>query len=193
MLKEKILELKEKGFTQTQISKTLGISSSTVCYHLNPNILKNILKRRKDRDKLPITSVFKDKEIEVPTQIVCWKVAEAKALTRLIELGYEVFTPFITGGEIDLIAYKDDKSYRIQIKSISPKKNSISVCTMRTNTNYKKFKRVSYTNIDFFLIYDGANIYKIDNDTNIQSITLSYKIPKNNQVRKIRMAKDYIF
>lgn len=195
MLKEKILELSNSGITQAEIARMLNITSGTVCYHLNPNILKTILERRRNKTKNKIPTINKniDKEISVVKQPVCWKVAEAKAVVRLIELGYEVFTPFITGGEIDLVAYKNKDSYRVQVKSISPKKNSITISTLRNSVNFKKHSSSKYTNIDFFLIYDGTNIYKVDASDEMKSITLSYSVPKNNQFHKIHMAKDYIF
>lgn len=197
MLKQKVLELLQLGKTQAEIARELNISSGTVSYHANPNSLAKVLARRKERNsqKAPFTLILKDKEIDVESKQVCWKVAEAKALARLLELGYEVFTPFTGGGEIDLIAYKDNISYKVQVKSTSPKPNDkgIYVELMRSSVNYKKRVFSVYTNIDFFLIYDGTNIYKIDPEEGIKSLSLAYKAPINNQVEKIKMAKDYIF
>lgn len=122
---------------------------------------------------------------------VNWKYAEAICNARLIELGYSTFLPFTTSEEIDIIAIKDKKVYKIQIKSITPKGNTISLHLARNASNYKKHISKPYTNIDFFLIYDGINIYKIYPD-NSTAVTLRYKPTKNNQSKGIKMASDHI-
>jgi len=59
-------------------------------------------------------------EIDIEIKKVNWKHAEALCHARLIELGYETFVPFVGGGEVDLIAMKEGKLLRIQVKSVSP-------------------------------------------------------------------------
>jgi len=132
--------------------------------------------------------------IDIEIKKVNWKHAESICHTRLIELGYETFIPFIGGGEVDLIAMKEGKLVRIQVKSVSPtNKQKVKVNTYRSSINYKQHKYELYKYIDWFLIYDGTNIYKIENKEPSTHITLRYTLPKNNQNEGIRMASDYIF
>ena len=51
-LKEQILELKTKGYSYQQITKTLGCSKSTVSYHLGENQKEKALKRLKNQRKM---------------------------------------------------------------------------------------------------------------------------------------------
>jgi len=198
-LQEKILALSSSGLTASQISKTIPCASSTVFYYLNPESKEHILSRRRQRNKNKLfLHPYLDKEINIEIKKVDWRHAEAVCLTRLIELGYEVFVPFNGGGEIDLIAYKDFVSYRIQIKSVSPiKKEYICIPVSRQISNRYLPNRSTlstkpYENIDFYMIYDGTNIYKINFDKNITNITLRYKVPANQQIIDIKMARDYI-
>ena len=196
-LKDKILNLKLQGIKQSEIAKLLNCSTGTVSYHCNPEVKKRTIIKKRIRNQMKRsnnkeTHPYLHKELSIEPKQVCWKHAEAVCVSKLIEKGYEIFMPFNGGGEIDLIAYKDSKLYRVQIKSISPKSRGfIDIDLTRNSLNYKKRISSPYTNIDFFLIYDGYNIYKVTDKVN--NIVLRYKIPRSNQVHNIRMAKDYIF
>lgn len=48
-MKEKIIELREKGYSYSQIVEELGCSKSTVSYHLNEDTKKKVTKRTKER------------------------------------------------------------------------------------------------------------------------------------------------
>jgi Holliday junction resolvase-like predicted endonuclease/predicted transcriptional regulator len=197
-LKEQILELSGNGMTKTEIAKMLNCASSTVSYHCSPEVKQNVIdkKRIRNNSKANVNnkSIFDEKSIDIIVKPVDWKCSEAICNLKLIELGYDTYIPFIGGGEIDLIATKDNVVYRIQIKSIAPRnKDSICIDLSRNSINYKSAARKKYENIDFFLIYDGTNIYKFDFDIKVMSITLRYTVPKNNQIDKIKMAHDYIF
>jgi len=194
ILKEQIIELKNQGIKQCEIAKQLNCSTSTVHHHLDPNSSSKIKKRRSKYKKSKPINIYANKTLDITPCEVCWKYAEAICNTRLIELGYETFIPTITGCEIDLIAYKDNKLYRIQIKSTSPKNTeSCYIKTTRETSRDPKNRYSAYTNIDWFLIYDGNHIYKLDDLTNIKSgITLRYLPPKINSFHT-KMAKDYIF
>ena len=195
-LKTQILELRDKGLRQYQIAEQLNCSTGTVSYHCNPNTKKKALDRKQlnRKSKILPLHIHAGKEISVQIKQVCWKHAEAICVARLIELGYEVFTPFNGGGEIDLVAMKDKQLFKIQVKSVSPTNNEkIVISTVRTVVNYKSSKTSPYENIDFYLIYDGTNVYKINNTETIKHITLRYSLPTNRQVEHICMAKDYIF
>ena len=48
-MKEKSIELREKGYSYSQIVEELGCSKSTVSYHLNEDTKKKVTKRTKER------------------------------------------------------------------------------------------------------------------------------------------------
>lgn len=193
MLKDKILKLKEQGYIQSEIARILNCSTGTVSYHVNPQTKEKALQRKRKTSKPKELHFLLEKEITVEQKSVCWKHAEALCLSKLIELGYEVFTPFTGGGEIDLLAYKYGIFYKVQVKSVSPtNKSFIDIYATRSSINYKSSKNVPYENIDFFMVYDGTNIYKIMRNEINASFTLRYKIPKNNQVKNVKMASEYV-
>lgn len=201
-LKEQILKLKEEGKSLRDISKLLGCSGGTVSYHCNPKVKEKVLARKRINDRakaenrVVIPSIPLEKEIVIVMKPVDWKYGEAICNARLVELGYDTYMATISGGEIDIVAIKDNIVYRVQVKSITPTNNeSIKLSLERNSVNYKERKTKKYENIDFFLIYDGNNIYKVDFD-DVKSkggITLRYKVTKSNQKEKIKMASDYIF
>lgn len=197
-LKQQILQLKQQGLKQSDIAKQLKCSTGTVSYHCNPEVKSKIINKKRQKRKLQKSSSispYLSKEINIDIKSVNWKYAEILCQARLTELNYEIFIPSITGGEIDFIAYKNSNYYRIQVKAISPiKKNYISIKLHRKSGSYNNPKSINYTNIDWFLIYDGTNIYKVNKSyiNNNKNLTLRYKIPANNQIDNITMAYDFI-
>jgi Holliday junction resolvase-like predicted endonuclease len=190
-LKSQILDLKSKGIPQYKIAEILGCSSGTVSYHCNPSVKeKAVLKKRIKRNEKQSTSSFLlPKELNIELKTVDWRHAELVVNARLVELGYDTFIPSVSGGEIDLIAHKDGNCYRIQIKSASPTKSTATIHFQRRTRN----SLYRYENIDWFLIYDGTNVYKFNFSEVNSSIKLRYRIPLNNQIDKVFMASDYIF
>lgn len=194
-LRQQILNLKDLRIKQCDIAKQLGCSSGTVSYHCNPAVKKNILDKKRIRIKSsqPIVHPLLSKEISIEPKEVDWKYSEALCNAKLVEMGYETFIPFIGSGEIDLVAYKNSKFHRIQIKSVSPTNNrKIDINFERRPVNFHSTKTKPYENIDIFLVYDGTNIYKIDRNLVHTSICLRYRVPTSNQIKTIHMASDYI-
>lgn len=193
-LKEEIFDLKKQGIKQCDIARKLNCSTGTVSYHCNPEVKKKAISkkrlRRKQQEAKP--HPYLNKEIDIELKKVNWRHAEAICNARLIELGYETFIPTVAGGEIDLIAYKDNKIYRIQVKGPSPNKQYLPVHSSRQIGNNTSGKRAPYTNIDWILAYDGTNIYKIEYIDKMQT-NLRYRVPISGQVDLIHMASDYIF
>lgn len=199
-LKEQIIKLHDEGVINKDISEKLNCSTAVVSYHLDPNRSEKLKERRennrKNSPKIKKPHPLHDKQISINIVPVCWKYAEMICIAKLTELGYDVFSPVCGGGEIDFIIHNDNYMYRVQVKSITPVNNEfISLSLSRNSVNYKSRVSSNYTKIDWFLIFDGNNIYKIESkelgkNTNL---TLRYKLPINNQTTKIKMAKDYIF
>ena len=199
-LKEQILTLRKDKLTHREIAEKLNCGLSTVGYHLCPKTRQGAINRGKIRRKKlqalpkPVHPLIK-KEIQISIQKVDWKHAETFCIAELTKLKYEVFLPVISNGEIDFIAYKDNKTYRIQVKAVSPKNKYFLPCTLvrKTSNGSNCVKNIAYTNIDWFLIYDGTNIYKINRNEINGSINLRYKVPApNNNGKKVHMASDYI-
>lgn len=68
-------------------------------------------------------------------------LAESKAMSEFIKLGFFVFTPFSEASPVDFIAYMDEPKmmYRIQVRSTSSVRNkSYSVDLRSTNPMYNK-------------------------------------------------------
>lgn len=196
-LKEQIFQLKSSGISQAEIAKTLGCTSGTVSYHCSERVRDNIRNKRRVRrmlSKTPFVHSLLDKEIPIPIiGSIDWKYAEAFCISKLVLNGYDVFIPINGGGEIDCIAVKDSKSYNVQIKSSAPVKDRVVFALMRNSVNFHHGSSKPYTCIDFFLLFDGVNVFKLDFDENIKGIAFRYKVTSNNQVDKINMASDYLF
>lgn len=201
-LKTKILELKSQGISQKEIAHKLNCSEGTVSYHCNPSVKEKALSRKKmtttlsRRQKLAKKRKFyKDKELILPAKEVNWKHAEVMCAARLTELGWEVFVPLNHGTESDFIIHKNGVIKRCQVKSHSKDNIECMYIQLRRMTNHTSNTSTSpYTQIDWFLIYDGYHVYKVDNsETADLSVSLRYLAPKNyGGSGTIRMASDYI-
>ena len=78
-------------------------------------------------------------------------LGELKVTSELIKKGYAVFTEVGDLSRIDLIAWKDDKLIKIQVKSLASKNGSIEIHNYKSGPNY----RYKYTkeDVDIFAIY----------------------------------------
>ncbi len=135
------------------------------------------------------------KDLNINIKKVDWRTAEACVNAKLIELGYQTFLPFNDGGEIDIIAVKDDKLHKIQVKSVSPTNDKyVTFYLRRSRNNYKKNISFSYENIDLFILYDGTYFYKLSFDQlkERKCFTLRYISTNNQQSLKVNMAYDYL-
>lgn len=113
---------------------------------------------------------------------------------ELTKLGYSVFTEEGDISKIDVIAEKNGKLIRIQVKSITPVKNTLICKMVKAGPNY----RFTYDKsmFDYFAIHDMSDgkVYLIDStilDKNGNSLTLRKTSTQNNQKNKVNMAEDY--
>lgn len=192
LLKKRVLELKNKGFTISEIAKKTGCSKSGVSYHFHPSKKREIIRKKNERRKNKRVILDKRGELTVPEKKVDWKCAEAYCHLKLIEMGYSTFVPFTGGGEVDIIATKDGVVHRIQVKSVSVRRGmeSFNINVQRRRTGRKKGL---YKEIDWFLIYDGTNLYKVPFEEGMRNISLRYKEARNGQGKKVKMAYDFLF
>ena len=92
-----------------------------------------------------------------------WKTIEKGCMGQLIvelaflEHGYNLYTPVLENGKVDLIVEKDGKYKRIQIKTIQEDKGKkiIPVRKISHNMGEYKIKRYTKEDIDYFI---GVNI-----------------------------------
>ncbi|MFH1389812.1 MAG: group I intron-associated PD-(D/E)XK endonuclease [Candidatus Margulisiibacteriota bacterium] len=66
-------------------------------------------------------------------------LAEIKVAAFLIEKGFKVLVPWGENNRYDLVAEKENKFLRIQVKYVSPKKGRLSV-PLRSANNWKIIK-----------------------------------------------------
>lgn len=87
--------------------------------------------------------------IDIPS--TCLQGAEGEALVRadLMRQGFHVFTPAYEGGSLDLLALKNYRLYRVQVKHLRKCKDGFVRFKMSTNANPTVSR---YSNIDVFAI-----------------------------------------
>jgi len=82
-------------------------------------------------------------------------ISEQKVFIKFVENDISVFTPFTAGTEEDCIVRKNNRYFRIQIKTATlTKKHRFRASILRRrNKGALKRQRVRYENIDFYVIY----------------------------------------
>ena len=195
---EKALKvLKENGFNSKVISEVLGRTKASVHNRgfekgisfkskINSTKDKNI-----DSNELLKTHKIKTKPIELHT--------ENKIINKLIELDFMVFNPSIENLEYDLVIFKNNKFFQIQLKTASYiEKYNNYACS---NTNFFKsknnkvlFDKYKYPNIDFFIINCiGTNYsYVFPNKLLKEHKSLSLRFFPDRLRQHIRITKNKI-
>ena len=124
------------------------------------------------------------------------QLSEAKALSKLIEIGYSVYIPWDKTNKSDFIIEKDGNLFRVQCKT-AKLQNDGSVLSFKTCSMHSRTKvRSSYKGIvDKFVVYSYEldKVYLIDiSDLEPNTIaTLRVAPSKNNQQKNARMSEDY--
>jgi len=123
-------------------------------------------------------------------------IGEAKILTKLMELGYNVLVPFNKSLRYDLVYEIDGIFKRIQVKSRSIIDGIIRVelySSYRGSDGSIK-KRYTKDEIDEVLIYcpDNDKIYKVlMTDLEEGQFAVWLRVDEEKAVSRSRMAKDY--
>ena len=92
-----------------------------------------------------------------------WKTIEKGCMGQLIvelaflERGYNLYTPVLENGKVDLIVEKDGKYRKIQIKTVQKEGNRklIPVRKISHNMGEYKIKRYTKEDIDYFIGVDS--------------------------------------
>lgn len=113
---------------------------------------------------------------------------------ELTKLGYSVFTEEGDISKIDIIAEKNGKIIRLQVKGVTPVNNTLPLELTKSGPNYSF--RYELEHFDYFALWDLENHvgYLISSEVlnvNNKRFTLRLNKPKNNQKQKINMAEDY--
>ena len=114
---------------------------------------------------------------------------------ELTKLGYSVFTEEGDISKIDMIAEKDGKIIRLQVKGVTPVNDTLPLELTKSGPNYSfKYEIGSF---DYFALWDLENHvgYLISAEvlnTNNKRFTLRLNLPKNNQSKHINHATDYL-
>ncbi|MBI1866244.1 MAG: hypothetical protein HY005_02650 [Candidatus Staskawiczbacteria bacterium] len=119
-------------------------------------------------------------------------IAELAVAKRLIELGCKVLFPYGENHRYDLVAEKDSKFLRIQVKYATPKDGILNI-NCRSSNNWSV---LHYTEkeIDILVAYnpDNEEIYFIPvAQINYSSLNLRTSPAKNNQILKINFAENF--
>lgn len=124
-------------------------------------------------------------------------IGEAAVALELSKAEFSVFKELGDISRIDLIAEKEGRLYRIQVKSAVPKNGSISIELRKCGPNY--VFRYSKELVDIFAIYDLHNdkvafvsSEEIFNNNYSSAFTLRIDPVKNNQTKNIKYFSDYM-
>lgn len=84
-------------------------------------------------------------------------IGEACVIAKFVQLEIPVFLPFNDPGDIDIIAYFNNKLNRIQIKTSSLKQKGsyeVKISSTRNNIRQSKIHKYTKNDIDYFALYN---------------------------------------
>tara|TARA_Y100000034_G_C6754893_1_gene335808 strand:- start:371 stop:775 length:405 start_codon:yes stop_codon:yes gene_type:complete len=119
--------------------------------------------------------------------------SELRFASEFVRKGWSVFLPYGEDSPVDILIYKDEQFKKIQVKATKPKNGVIS-CYLRSANNWQN-KKYSSKDVDYFAVYDYENkqgyLIPLEKVEGMSQIKLRLIATKNNQLKGIRMAKDY--
>lgn len=129
-------------------------------------------------------------------------ITQAMVLARLIEVGHEVLVPFGENQRYDLVIDHGDRFTRVQCKTGRLLKGAVSFHTCSNvlhnpsaRRGERPYQRDYRGQADVFGVYCSAtrDVYLVPVDqAGLRSAQLRITEPKNNQIARIRWAKDYV-
>ena len=123
-------------------------------------------------------------------------LSEAKILTRLLELGWEVLVPWRRMRRYDLVIERDGYFHKVQCKTGKLSGDDAVIHFATSNTNGTSGIRRNYVGeVDFFAVYcpDNNKTYLVPMSDDLGTSECGLRIvpTKNNQTKGIRFARDY--
>ena len=127
-------------------------------------------------------------------------IGEAQAIALFTKKQIPVSKPLTNNVRYDLIIEKDNKLYRVQVKSTANIKDGKMEFATKT-TNYTKgtwsSNHYSKNEVDIFFLYclenDWCGLFIPDNEDIPTTLFIRTIPPKNNQKVGIRLMEDYSF
>lgn len=121
-------------------------------------------------------------------------IAEMEIASKLLKNGWNVLFPFGENNRYDLVAEKDGKFTRVQVKYVTPKNGTLDVgCKSSNNWSVDKY---TADQVDFIAVYNSENrdVYFVPSSKfNSSSIKLRVEKTKNNQKIGVKQANDFLF
>lgn len=123
-------------------------------------------------------------------------ITESRIIFEFTRLGIPVLIPFGDNQRYDLVVEINNEFKKIQCKTGFYKNGCVVFNTCSSQTHRGNGKQSYRGQIDYFAVYcpqlDSCYVCHVD-DVNIHEGILRVDKPKNNQVKKIKWAKDYEF
>ena len=123
------------------------------------------------------------------------KEGELRFAAEFTRNGWDVFLPYGEDGPVDLLIQKNGGYKRVQIKS-TRSKNGTLLGRLKSSNNWQ-VKKYSKDTIDIFGVYDAETkkgyLLPIEQVLGMTEITLRLEKTKNNQLKSIRDAKEYLY
>lgn len=124
------------------------------------------------------------------------EIGERIAIGELSKYGLDIILPMGDNLPFDFIVYKDNKLYKCQVKSTSVKDEYNAFQFNLITTNWYSKKEYMYTkdDVDVIICCDLNTIYlfKFSELEGKKNISIRIDAPKQNQIKGINFAKDYI-
>ena len=119
-----------------------------------------------------------------------------KAQLDLFEQGFIILNPMTEHAPFDLVAYKDRKFLKIQVKYKSVDKTGSITVHFRSCWADKKgthMQPVDKSEVDIYCVYcpDTDECYYFNPAEFNRSVTLRVEMPKNNQSKNVKLVADY--
>ena len=119
-------------------------------------------------------------------------IAELRVSADLMQKGWRVLIPYGENNRYDLVAEREGKFLRIQVKYVTPRNGALYVgCFSSNNWSVQHY---TAQQIDAIAVYDAVSekVYYVPADKMRKSAMLLRLLPaKNGQKTKIRYAKNF--
>lgn len=119
-----------------------------------------------------------------------------KVMVNLAEKGYMVLTPMTEHSPFDLVAYKDGKFKRVQVKFRKSRKGVVTVPFSQywADKNGTHTAAVDKNELDYYAIYCPCTeqIYWLDPKKFNKTVTLRIYDGKQGYISTMNLAKDYL-
>lgn len=119
-------------------------------------------------------------------------IAEMMVASKLMTKGWNILFPFGENSRYDLVAEKNGKFVKVQVKYVTPVKGVLSIgCKSSNNWSVDKY---TPEQVDFIATYDSTSskVYFVPSSSfNSSAIKLRIAPTRNKQKVNIKYAKDF--